>query len=242
VVEPPSYQPARPERATVAVWTDYADYNRFRGNDAAWQTEGFLGMRFGELGVRALRSGFGVLRGVGGSLEDLDDLGLSPRRIGLTYGYVEGEFGIHDLFGVIARPVVGLKDGGVTGGAQLVFRLGNDLRTNLQLGGEALGGVGLRSFAELELEELEDWPLMFRCEVSNQPAGSSSSVDEVRPGEDGVPPEGASIAVNDIGVRGIVQAGYRILDVLVVSARVSYQGRTIQHSGPGFGGGISYTW
>ena len=38
------------------------------------------------------------------------------------------------------------------------------------------------------------------------------------------------------------QVGYRLLPGFVVSARGSFQGRTIQHAGPGFGGGASYTW
>lgn len=232
----------RPPRATVALWTDYADYNRFRGNDVAWQTEGYFGMRFGDIGVRALRSGFGVYRGVGGSLEDLDELDKSPRKIGLTYGYLEGEFGIHELFSVLARPVVGLGDDGITGGAQTLVRIGNDLGTNLQLGGEILGTVGLRGIAQFELKVFEDWPMMLRSEVTNQPAGSASSLGEVRPDVDDALPEDTSLDANDIGVRGIAQVGYRIVDSLIVSVRGSYQGRTINHSGPGFGGAISYSW
>jgi len=29
---------------------------------------------------------------------------------------------------------------------------------------------------------------------------------------------------------------------LVISARGSYQGRTINHAGPGFGGAVTYQW
>ncbi len=239
VTEP---EPAPPPLATIAMWTDYADYNRMRGNDVSWQTEGYFGMRFGDTGIRALRSGFGVYRGVGGSLDELDELGMSSRKVGLTYGYLEGELGITDFVGVLARPVIGLKDGGITGGAQASIRLGNDLRTNLLLGGEFLGGVGLRGFAQLELEVIDDWPLMVRSEVSNQPAGSSSSTDRVRPDREDFLPEDTSVEVNDIGVRGIAQVGYRIADSFVVAVRGSYQGRTINHSGPGFGGALSYTW
>jgi len=235
-------EPAQPPLATIAMWTDYADYNRLRGNDASWQTEGYFGMRFGDIGIRALRSGFGVYRGVGGSLEELDELDLSSRKVGLTYGYLEGEFGITDFVGVLARPIIGLKDGGITGGGQAMVRLGSDLRTNLLLGGEFLGGVGMRGVAQLELDVIDDWPLMVRSEVTNQPAGSSSSTDTVRPTHDDFRPEDTSVGVNDIGVRGIAQVGYRIADSFVVAVRGSYQGRTINHSGPGFGGALSYTW
>jgi hypothetical protein len=234
--------PAQPPLATIAMWTDYADYNRLRGDDVTWQTEGYFGMRFGDTGIRALRSGFGVYRGVGGSIEDLDELGMSSRKVGLTYGYLEGEFGITDFVGIVARPIIGLKDGGITGGGQAMLRLGNDLRTNLLLGGEFLGGVGLRGVAQLELEVIDDWPLMVRSEVTNQPAGSSSSTETVRPDQEEFLGEDTSLGVNDIGVRGIAQVGYRIADSFVVAVRGSYQGRTINHSGPGFGGALSYTW
>jgi hypothetical protein len=232
----------RPPLSTVAIWTDFADYNRARGNDWAWQTEGYFGMRFGDVGVRALRSGFGVYRGVGGTLEDLDENGLSPRKIGLTYGYLEGEFGFHELFSLTARPVVGLGDDGITGGALTMVRIGNDQRTNLQLGGEFLGTIGVRAIAQFELKVLEDWPMMLRSEVTNQPAGSSVSEASVRPYDDDALPDATSTGTNDIGVRGIAQVGYRIVDSFVVSVRGSYQGRTINHSGPGFGGAISYSW
>jgi hypothetical protein len=238
VAEPEREEPIR---ATVEVWSDYADYNRMRGNDVAWQTEGVFTMRFGDLWIRALRSGFGVYRGVGGSIDELDARGKAGRRIGFTYGYLETEFGFHELVGLAVRGVVGLRDRGVTGGGQAFVRVGNDLRTNLLLGGELLGGVGLRGIAQLELRVFEDWPMMFRTEVTNQPAGVSSDPTSVRP-DDGAAPDDTSLQTNAIGGRGIVQLGYRVVDTLVVSVRGSYQGRTINHSGPGFGGSVSYTW
>ena len=50
---PPPYRPL----ATAAIFTDYADYNRLRGNDYAWQTEGQFGLRYADNGVRAVRIG-----------------------------------------------------------------------------------------------------------------------------------------------------------------------------------------
>jgi hypothetical protein len=223
--------------ASVSLWTDYADYNRFRGNDWAWQTEGEFGLRLADEGVRAVRSGFGVYRGEGGSVEELDELDLPPREVGLTYGYLEGEFAPTRFFAVLPRLLVGLGDDGVTGGAQLLFRIGHDQETNLQLGGEALGSVGVRGIAQLELETFQRFPILFRTEVTNQPAGADpSSDDEATPGDP------RALSGSDIGARGIAQLGFRVVDELVISARGSFQGRTIQHAGPGFGGGVSYTW
>ena len=42
--------------------------------------------------------------------------------------------------------------------------------------------------------------------------------------------------------RAIAQVGYEIIDDLTLSARLSYQGRTINHAGPGAGLGVSYQW
>jgi hypothetical protein len=63
-------------------------------------------------------------------------------------------------------------------------------------------------------------PIVLRSEVTNQPAGTGS----------------------DVGVRLIGQVGYRILPHLVLAGRVSYQGRTINHAGPGVGAAVGYAW
>ncbi|MBK9263015.1 MAG: hypothetical protein IPM54_24825 [Polyangiaceae bacterium] len=233
VVPVPKIGPPRKVGASATLLTDYADYNRLRGNDWSWQTEGIFGLRYDDVGVRALRTGFGVYRGQGGSLRDLDVLNLKGRAVGLTYGYLETEVGFHRLFSLIGRLAIGLQDNGVTGGGQVLFRIGSDRDTNLLLGGELLGGVGLRGFTQLELNTIKKVPILVRTEVTNQPAGNTK-IDNVA--------EGESTGENEIGVRAIVQAGYRFTPDLVVSARVSFQGRTIDHAGPGFGGAVGYTW
>jgi hypothetical protein len=229
-------EPAPPARheATLSVLTDYADYNQFKGNDWAWQTEAFAGMRFQDEGVRALRTGFGVYRGRGGSLEELDQQEKRGRPIGLTYGYLEGEYAFSPITALIVRGVVGLRDDGVGGGAQAHVRIGNDKKTNLTLGGEVLGGVGFRGIVQFELATFERVPVMFRTEVTNQPAGVTARSDEVERDE--------ATGRAEVGARAIAQVGYELVDGLVIAARGSYQGRTIKHAGPGFGGAVTYTW
>ncbi len=228
----PSYE------RTFVLWTDFSDYNRLRLNDYAWQTEGFFGLRFGDEGLRAARSGFGVYKGVGGSIQDLDKAGKEPRAVGLTYGYIEGEAGISSFFSLIGRAVIGLGKSGVTGGVQGFFRIGNDKRTNMQLGGEFLGGIGVRGIAQLELAAFPKIPLMFRTEVTNQPAGTSAprgvSVDALgRP---------LALETADLGVRFLGQVGYRFAPEFTLHVRASYQGRDINHMGPGFGAGATVAW
>jgi hypothetical protein len=231
VFEPP--RPAAPRHipARVELLTDYADYNRFRHNDYAWQTEGWFGVRYGDTGVRALRTGFGVYRGRGGAVDDLDKRGLAPREVGFTYGYLEAEFGFVRAFSVIGRAAVGLLDEGISGGGQVMLRIGSDLKTNLLFGGEFLNGVGLRGITQLELAAFERVPILLRTEVTNQPAGVSVT-----------PAAHTSTDAGSIGGRGIVQVGLKITPDLVIALRGSFQGRTIQHAGPGFGGGVGYTW
>ncbi len=220
-----------PNVYSAAALTDYAVYNLKRNNDTTFQTEGTFGVRFRDEGLRALRTGFGVYRGKGGSLDELDVQGLAGRSVGLTYGHLEGEYAFTESFSAIARAIVGLGDRGVSPGAQGFVRIGSDRKTNLALGGEVLGLVGLRGIVQLEWNTIPNVPIVLRSEVTNQPAGSSASPDPTR-----------STRSGEIGARAIVQAGYRWPFHLTTSVRLSYQGRTINHAGPGAGAAVSYEW
>ncbi len=237
----PGVTPPPDHDAALTLASDYADYNRLRGNDRTWQTEGSFTMRFRDVGIRSVSSGFGVFRGVGGSLEELDELDRAPRAVGLTYGWLETEFGLSKVAALIPRAVVGLAADGVTGGAQFLIRLGNDRETNLLIGGEVLGGVGLRGITQLELATLPSVPIVIRTEVTNQPAGTREDLDSVVPRE-GNAAEDTALERSEVGVRAIFQPGYRLTPKLTVALRLSYQGRTINHSGPGLGGAVSYRW
>jgi hypothetical protein len=232
--KPPAHYPA-----SITLSTDYADWNNLKGNDVVWQTEGSVGMRFQDVGLRAARMGFGVYRGIGGSLAELDQEKLAGRRVGLTYGYLEGEFGLSYFTSIIGRAVIGLEDEGVNGGAQALLRIGNDRDTNLMIGGEVLGGIGVRGITELQLATFPRVPILFRTEVTNQPAGVSSSTIST---SSGLVPKTVATDQGEVGARAIAQVGYRFLPDLVVAVRGSYQGRTISHAGPGFGGAVSYQW
>ncbi len=228
-------KPAAPQKldAMVSLATDYADYNRLRGNDRVWQTEGFFAMRFGDTGVRALRSGFGVYRGVGGSITELDVENRPGRSVGLTYGYLETEIGLTRSFSLLGRLAIGLLDEGVSGGGQLLMRIGSDRGTNLLLGAEVLGGIGLRTIAQLELAVFPRFPILVRSEVSNQPAGAGASTTT---------PANVAQGAGQVGARGIAQLGWRVVPSLTLAIRGSFQGRTINHAGPGLGAGVSYQW
>lgn len=205
--------------AQITLQSELASFNVKKANDYVFQTEGSVGWRLQDVGIRAVRSGFGVLRGKGGSLRDLDELDRPPSSVGLTYGYVETELAPTTNLAFVLRPIIGLRDGGVTGGAQGFLRIGNDLHTNLSLGGEILGTVGQRGIVQLEWRTIPRVPIVLRTEVTTQPSNSS-----------------------DVGARAIAQVGYQLVRDLTVSARFSYQGRTINHAGPGAGLAVSYQW
>lgn len=207
------------QRAQVSLQSELASFNLKKANDYVFQTEGTVGWRLHDTGIRAVRSGFGVLRGKGGSLRDLDELDQPPSSVGLTYGYVEAELAPTTNVAFILRPIIGLRDGGVTGGAQGFLRIGNDLHTNLSLGGEILGTVGQRGIVQLEWRTIPRVPIVLRTEVTTQPSNAG-----------------------DVGARAIAQVGYQFFPDLTVSARFSYQGRTINHAGPGAGLAASYQW
>jgi hypothetical protein len=253
VVAAPKVAPPRTWLSTASIWSDYASYNLKANNDWAWQTEGFFGMRFGDVGLRAVRSGFGVYKGRGGSLAELDPLvgqpGRDGRQIGLSYGYIEGEWAFSPTFSLAGRAVVGLTEDGVTGGAQSFVRIGNDRKTNLLLGGEFLGGVGLRGITQLELLVFPRFPILFRTEVTNQPAGVSPDASRQRTLTSG----NFATDTADLGLRGIVQLGWKAIPSpadggrpgsigMTFFLRGSYQGRTINHAGPGGGAGVQVEW
>ena len=225
----------------VALTTDYADFNRVRGNDWLWQTEGSFGLRFEDVGIRALRTGFGVYRGVGGGIDELDEQERVARRVALTYGWLEVEVGFHEVASLIARGIAGAGNDGLAPGAQALMRIGNDRRTNVMLGGEVLAGVGLRAILELQLMATPRLPLTLRTEVTNQPVGARHTGDGLQPVEDAAPSEIARERTPVAG-RVIVGAGYELFDGFLVGARASYQARNIDHGGPGFGGSVRYRW
>jgi hypothetical protein len=150
----------------------------------------------------------------------------------LTYGWLEAEWAPWSSASFIGRVVIGVGRGGLNGGGQGFVRIGHDRRTNLLLGGEILGGVGVRGVAELNWNTLPRVPITLRTEVTNQPAGLAPRSDT----------DTESQGATEIGARAIVQVGYRITPSFVLYGRGSYQGRTIHHAGPGLGAGATFEW
>lgn len=86
------------------------------------------------------------------------------------------------------------------------------------------------------MKQFERVPITLRSEVTNQPVGVSNNVQDPLTGYL------TSRDAGDIGVRVIGQVGYRVLPTLTLALRGSYQGRTINHAGPGGGAAVVYTF
>src|SRR5207249_3120718 len=95
-----------PGHSAVHGFFEFVDFNRFRGNDYYLLTESDFMYRLGGI-LYALRTGFGVLYGRGGSVDDLDRSNDPEKQkgheVGFNYGYFEGELHFHRLVGVAAR-------------------------------------------------------------------------------------------------------------------------------------------
>ena len=98
----------------------------------------------------------------------------------------------------------------------------------------------MRGITQLQLMTFPRVPIGLRTEVTNQPAGMASSSSTSASSASGETQ--TSTGPTEVGARAIVQVGYRIVPELTVAARGSYQGRTINHAGPGAGAAITYEW
>src|SRR5207237_9017002 len=105
------------ERSRAGLWVDYADWNRFNGNDYYYDLEGeFLYRVLSRL--HSIRMGFGVYQGRGQSLESaLSDEKSTPgvyhsHAVGYHYGFTELEFHPGEMLGVIVKPVAGVDHDG----------------------------------------------------------------------------------------------------------------------------------
>lgn len=216
-------------RSRVRFSTDYVDFNRSRLNDYYVAVEGDFTYRLGIPYLQSVRVGYGHLQGESGPVDGLDTFGsdglsvVPAQAVGFTYGFVEPELALHEMFAVALRITAGLglpqhRVDGLRGGAQLRFRIGSALGTNLVLAGETIPELGLRGYIGLAWLPVADWPMSAEVHVTDQPRNG------------------------DIAVRGVFEVGHRFGQTFALSTRLSYQGRNINHSGFGVGLAATFDW
>jgi hypothetical protein len=219
-----------PGRSSVSGFFEFVDFNRFRGNDYYLQAESDFAYRVDKW-FYAVRTGFGVLYGRGGSVADLDPKdghACDPRaqmpdpacghEVGFNYGYVEAELHFGRLFGISARLLGGQTVQGNGVGAELRFRIGNERGTNLQLGGSIISDLGALALLSLEWDVIHGWPMSATVIVSNQPADA------------------------DLGVRIVYQIAYRVKSWFQPALRIGYDARNVDHGGLSVGLGLVMAW
>ncbi len=215
----------RSDRSRVRLSSEYVSYDRLAGDDWHSLTEADFLYRMRVPVLHGIRIGYGVLRGEGGTVEDLDVRGLPPRPVGFTYGYTELDLEPVDSFAILPRVELGLvrpedardERHGLRPGFQGRIRLGRGDGTNFVLAGETVPDLGQRAFVALAWRRFETFPMTGEVHVTDQP-----------------------VDAEELAVRLVYELGVRPSDVFAVAARVSYQGRTIDHSG--FGGGLAATF
>jgi hypothetical protein len=237
---PTQRDPLERDRSAVRGFFEFVDFNRFRGNDYYLVAEGDFTYRLGTW-LWAVRTGFGVLYGRGGKVQDLDATDSSKNliacdpskldsaptdpaalacghEVGFNYGYVEAEFHIGRYVGLAARFLGGQTVQGAGVGGELRLRIGQETGTNLLAGGSFLKDIGALGLLQLECNVVRGWPMSAAVIVTNQPAQE------------------------DIGVRIVYQVAYRARSWLQPALRIGYDARNISHGGLSLGLGLIMAW
>ena len=215
--------PSRKDRSRGTLWVDYADWNRFKGNDWFVDVEGEFLYRVLS-GLHSIRMGFGLYQGQGQSLqsalqdEKSADKVYHSTAIGYHYGYTELEFHPHEMFGVMGKLLTGVDRSGFGAGFEGRIRIGREEGTNLVLGSGFTKGIGNKNDITLSWDRVQGWPMAASVIVTNEPV------------------------MADYGVRFLYQVGRSVTDFCDLSARLSYQLRDINHNGFGAGLSASFHW
>ena len=169
--------------------------------------------------LSAVRSGFGAVHGRGGFADRVYTEDTPAPAVGFNYGYAEVEVQHPDgRVGLALRGIGGVGREGFGLGVEGRLRVGDPDTTNVTLGSSRIAELGFLSELRLQVEAIHRMPLGFTVAVTDQPN------------------EG------DLGMLFAADVGWRVLDWLAPTVRVSYQARTVVHSGAGAGIGLVFGW
>jgi hypothetical protein len=227
VVEPPPSPELfveRRNRSRMSIQTTYLDFATFDHRDCPDGAEPdcrrdryflFEADFFLRLYRRlyGIRSGFGVINGFGGYAD-----GTEPRGAGFNYGYTEVELRATSSLSLLTRLIAGLGQEGLGFGAEGRLRFGPEDATNLSFAASSLEEIGFLSEIHMQWASVPHVPMGFGVAVTDRPNRA------------------------DLGVRLSVDIGWRALSWFQPTVRLSYQGRTVEHSGLGVGLGMVFDW
>jgi hypothetical protein len=237
-------------RSHVDLHVDYVDFDGglSKGYDQYYQAEADFMYRFLEP-VYSMRLGFGTLSGIGGpkSVIDtdpmqscLDSNGVYQcKRVTFSYVYTEMEVKLAHSVALLLRPQIGVlttdtmpgdsatrcESRDTTGcqfltgiGGRVRLRLCEEQATNLVLGASFSRGVGTLLEAAYHWLPVPIIPVQITVQVTDQPV------------------------IDDFGVRLIGDVGYKRLGWFYPSVRVSYQARSLDHTGVSGGMAMNFDW
>lgn len=237
-------------RSHIDIHFDFVDFDGklAKGYDHYYQVEGDFMYRFLRP-IYSVRLGFGTLTGIGGPKHVIDSDPLQScrtaggnyacKRVTFSYVYSEYEFKLNKILAVLLRPQIGVlstdampdTESGrcqtrnsagcqfLTGaGGRVRLRIGDEQATNLVLGASFSRGVGTLLEANYHWLPARVVPVQVSVQVTDQPV------------------------VDNFGVRLIADIGYRRLRWFYPSLRVSYQARSLQHTGVSGGMALNFDW
>jgi hypothetical protein len=225
-VERPSIASAftgAPSRSSVTVRGSYLDFATFDGRsgertDRFFMTEADFAYRVSSW-LSAVRAGFGSVQGEGGFADQRYDEENRPEKVGFNYGYAEVE--LHPRrspVGLALRALSGVGQEGFGLGGEARLRVGDPDGTHVSLGGSRIAELGFLSDLRLQLASIPRAPIGLTVAVTDQPNQG------------------------DLGMLFATDIGWRALPWLAPTLRLSYQARTVVHSGIGAGFGLVFGW
>jgi hypothetical protein len=214
------FEPAR-RRTRVSVsatWMDFATFDRRDDTDHTdrfYQLETDVTYRI-DGRLAAMSAGLGMIQGEGGLADPAP--GVAIRHAGFQYGYAEAELQLAHRLGAAARLIAGVDSDGLGFGGAARLRIGEPEATHLALTASRIAGIGALTEVRFQVDPFGQAPVGLSVGVTDQPAQG------------------------DLAVRLGVDVGLRTLPWLEPVVRVSYQGRTVEHSGLGAGLGLNFHW
>jgi hypothetical protein len=212
----------RKNRSRVSIQTAYLDFATFEDREGD-RTDGFFMVEADFLyrlrgTLYGIRTGFGVLNGSGGYADRVyTEIAPAPKA-GFNYGYAELELRGKYKTALAGRLVTGVGREGFGLGVEGRFRLGDEDQTNLSVGASTLQQVGFLTDIRMQWSAMKDFPLGLAVALTYRPNRG------------------------DLGVRLTTDIGYRALSWVQPTLRISYQARTVVHSGVGAGLGLVFDW
>ena len=210
----------RRNRSRVSVTVDYLDFATFDERaDGELHRDVFLRFetdflfRLRGQYLYGIKVGLGFINGEGGFADE-----PMAEGAGFNFGYTEFQWRLLEESAILTRLVAGIGADGLGFGAEARLRLGAEDDSNLTFGVSSLEDIGFLTDVRMQWAAMQGVPLGLSVGVTDQPNNG------------------------DLGVRLGADIGYRALSWFQPTLRVSYQGRSLQHSGVGVGAGVVFDW